>query len=103
MSIKCVFFKSQILPSDLCRTAPAANKALSLAPHKSSTYAAIGFTHHLMGQPQEAIEFYHRALGLKSNDTFLSKHCLRPVLFLGFIFLFFPYRNIKTTTNKIIF
>jgi len=36
----------------------------------ASTYAAIGFTHHLMGSPPEAIEYYHRALALKSNDTF---------------------------------
>ena len=46
------------------------SKALSQLPNQSSTYSAMGFTHHLMGHFQEAIEYYHRALGFKSNDTF---------------------------------
>jgi anaphase-promoting complex subunit 6 len=48
-------------------------KALALYPKGASTYAALGFTHHLQGSTGKAIDFYHKALGLKSDDTFTAE------------------------------
>eukprot|EP00249_Psilotum_nudum_P014975 c25100_g1_i1 orf=111-1745(+) len=61
-------------------------KALALCPKAASTYAALGFTHHLQGNTSIAIEFYHKALGLKPDDTLtaemlssaLVEECRRP-------------------------
>ncbi|EFJ07248.1 hypothetical protein SELMODRAFT_272183 [Selaginella moellendorffii] len=61
-------------------------KALALCPRGATTYAALGFTHHLQGSTGIAIDFYHKALGLKPDDTFtaemltaaLTEECLRP-------------------------
>lgn len=39
-------------------------------------YAALGFTHHLKGGTDslhKAIDYYHQALGLKSEDTFATE------------------------------
>ena len=39
-------------------------------------YAALGFTYHLKGGPgslHKAIDYYHQALGLKSEDTFATE------------------------------
>ncbi|EOD11296.1 hypothetical protein EMIHUDRAFT_214582 [Emiliania huxleyi CCMP1516] len=44
--------------------------ALAIAPRNASTYAALGFTHHLRGDPDGAIELYHQSLSLKPDDTF---------------------------------
>ena len=52
-------------------------RALSLAPRSASTYTALGFTHQLKGNFQshmgEAIECYHKALGLRPDDTFAQE------------------------------
>jgi len=48
-------------------------KALALCPHAASTYAALGFTYHLGGDLPLAIEFYHKALGLRPEDTFAGE------------------------------
>ena len=32
----------------------------------------MGFTYHLQGQLHKAIEYYHKALGIKSDDTVAS-------------------------------
>ena len=52
-------------------------RALSLAPRAASTYTALGFTHQLKGNFQshmsEAIECYHKALGLRPDDTFAQE------------------------------
>jgi len=52
-------------------------RALSLAPRVASTYTALGFTHQLKGNFQshmgEAIECYHKALGLRPDDTFAQE------------------------------
>lgn len=48
------------------------NQALHAEPHKASTHAALGFTYHLTGNLHRAIEYYHQALGLKSEDTFAT-------------------------------
>lgn len=37
-----------------------------------STYSAIGFIHALMGSTQEAVDAFHRALGLRRDDTFTT-------------------------------
>ena len=39
-------------------------------------YAALGFTYHLKGGTgslHKAIDYYHQALGLKSEDTFATE------------------------------
>ncbi|GBG82216.1 hypothetical protein CBR_g34498 [Chara braunii] len=59
-------------------------RALALSPRGASTYAALGFTHHLQHNLSQAIDYYHKALGLKSDDLFtaemltvaLSEECL---------------------------
>lgn len=48
-------------------------KCLNLNPTDGSVYAAIGFTHHLNGDLQQAIEYYHKALGLKYEDSFTAE------------------------------
>lgn len=52
-------------------------RALSLTPRSASTYTALGFTHQLKGNFQshmgEAIECYHKALGLRPDDTFAQE------------------------------
>jgi len=35
-------------------------RALRQAPNKASTYTALAFTHHLMGNFDNAINFYHK-------------------------------------------
>jgi anaphase-promoting complex subunit 6 len=46
---------------------------LSSGPHNASIYAAIGFTHHLIGGIELAITNYHKALGLKSSLSFIAE------------------------------
>lgn len=48
------------------------SQALILNPMNPSTYSAIGFVHALMGNAHEAIDAFHRALGLKRDDTFTT-------------------------------
>ncbi|XP_076296997.1 cell division cycle protein 16 [Lasioglossum baleicum] len=47
-------------------------QALVLNPLNPSTYSAIGFIHALMENTQEAVDAFHRALGLKRDDTFIT-------------------------------
>eukprot|EP00191_Tetraselmis_sp_GSL018_P013716 CAMPEP_0177591846 /NCGR_PEP_ID=MMETSP0419_2-20121207/8229_1 /TAXON_ID=582737 /ORGANISM="Tetraselmis sp., Strain GSL018" /LENGTH=478 /DNA_ID=CAMNT_0019082643 /DNA_START=732 /DNA_END=2168 /DNA_ORIENTATION=+ len=44
--------------------------ALGLCPRSAGTYAAIGYTFHLMGDLDQAIDNYHKALGLRPDDNF---------------------------------
>jgi len=44
--------------------------ALEISPRVASTYSALGFTQHLRGDLNAAIELYHQSLSLKSDDTF---------------------------------
>lgn len=46
---------------------------LSLSPTDGSIYSAIGFTYHLNGDIEQAIEYYHKALGLKYEDSFTAE------------------------------
>eukprot|EP01083_Nonionella_stella_P097135 273046_1 len=47
-------------------------KAASISPRRASIFSAIGFCFHLMGDPDSAVDWYHKALGLGSQDTFTS-------------------------------
>jgi anaphase-promoting complex subunit 6 len=47
--------------------------AVSYRPQTSSTYASLGFTYHLKGKLNEAVSYYHQALGLKAEDTFAEE------------------------------
>jgi anaphase-promoting complex subunit 6 len=44
--------------------------ALAINPRVASTYSALGFTLHLKGDLDAAIELYHQSLSLKPDDTF---------------------------------
>lgn len=48
------------------------SQALVLNPLNPSTYSAIGFIHALMGNTQEAVDAFHKALGLRRDDTFTT-------------------------------
>lgn len=52
--------------------AAAFDTALGLAPHQPGTNAALGYCLHLAGNLGAAIECYHKALGLRSEDAFVS-------------------------------
>ena len=43
-----------------------------LNPLNPSTYSAIGFIHALIGNTQEAVDAFHKALGLRRDDTFTT-------------------------------
>ena len=45
----------------------------SCEQEKCSGYAALGFTKHLMGNVDEAIDSYHQALGCKPEDPFSTE------------------------------
>lgn len=47
-------------------------QALVLDPLNPSTYSSIGLIHALMGNIQEAVDAFHRALGLRRDDTFTA-------------------------------
>lgn len=47
-------------------------QALILDPLNPSTYSSIGFIYALMGNAQEAVDAFHRALGLRKDDTFTT-------------------------------
>ena len=47
--------------------------ALSLVPKNASALAAIGFTLHLQGKLEPAIEYYHRSLGMDPSDGVVSE------------------------------
>lgn len=48
-------------------------RCIALSPEKCSGYAALAFTKHLMGDLDEAIDFYHQALSCKPDDPFSSE------------------------------
>lgn len=45
-------------------------QALVLVPHNSHTLSAIGFVHSLLGNCEQAISYFHKALSLRKDDTF---------------------------------
>jgi len=46
--------------------------ALTLKPNNPSTLTAIGLTYHVSNVMDKAIEYYHLALGQKSDDAFTN-------------------------------
>ncbi|KAK9882233.1 hypothetical protein WA026_019747 [Henosepilachna vigintioctopunctata] len=48
------------------------HQALLLSPQNASIYSAIGFVHSLVGNAEEAVDWFHKALGLERDDTFSS-------------------------------
>ncbi len=48
------------------------HRCVTLCPEKYSTYSALAFTKHLLGHIDDAISFYHKALGLKPDDPFCT-------------------------------
>lgn len=45
-------------------------QALLLNPQSAGTYSAIAYVHVLMGHYEDAVDWFHKALGLKRDDTF---------------------------------
>lgn len=45
-------------------------QALTVAPQNAATYSALGYVQALLGRTQDAVESFHKALGLRKNDTF---------------------------------
>lgn len=39
-----------------------------LCPDRASTYTALGFVVHMLGETDRAIEYYHKALALDASD-----------------------------------
>lgn len=39
-------------------------------PHLAGTYSAIAYIHALMGHTEEAVDWFHKALGLNRDDIF---------------------------------
>ena len=58
-------------------------KALGLMPNDPCTLSALGFTHHMTGRLNQAIEMYHKAPAFKADCGFtttllataLKEHC----------------------------
>ncbi|XP_044262196.1 cell division cycle protein 16 homolog [Tribolium madens] len=48
------------------------HQALLLAPQSASTYSAIAFVHALMGHTEDAVDWFHKALGLRIDDSFCT-------------------------------
>uniref|UniRef100_A0A8C3WHP0 Cell division cycle 16 n=1 Tax=Catagonus wagneri TaxID=51154 RepID=A0A8C3WHP0_9CETA len=54
-------------------------QALVLIPQNASTYSAVGYIHSLMGNFENAVDYFHTALGLRRDDTFsvtMLGHCI---------------------------
>lgn len=45
-------------------------EALLLSPQSAGIYSAIAYVHALNGELEEAVDYFHRALGLKRDDMF---------------------------------
>jgi anaphase-promoting complex subunit 6 len=49
------------------------SRALRCKPNKASTYTAMAFTYHLLGNFDTAINYYHKALGICPEDTLTTE------------------------------
>lgn len=45
-------------------------QALVLMPLSASTFSSIGYVYALKGELVEAVEAFHKALGIRRDDTF---------------------------------
>jgi anaphase-promoting complex subunit 6 len=68
------------------------NRCVNLCPEKYSAYSALAFTMHLIGDIDDAISYYHKALGLKPDDPFCTDMLSRAF-----------HDQIATTTTQDIF
>lgn len=48
-------------------------KSLVLQPKSASTFSAIGYNFMLMGDYNRAVEYFHKALSIRKNDSFTSE------------------------------
>mmetsp|Transcript_52712 Transcript_52712/g.112758 ORF Transcript_52712/g.112758 Transcript_52712/m.112758 type:complete len:578 (-) Transcript_52712:51-1784(-) len=55
------------------RALEAFQQAHSLSPRSASVLSGIAFTLQLQGRPEQAIEYYHRALSLQRDDAFAAE------------------------------
>ena len=55
-------------------------KCLALCPEKSMSFSALGFTRHLAGDLDGAIEAYHQALSRKPDDPFATEMLNRAMM-----------------------
>lgn len=58
--------------------------ALVLVPLNASTYSAIGYVHSLKEERLEAVEAFHKALGIRRDDTFSTTMLGDVIADLGF-------------------
>ena len=47
-------------------------QALILCPQNASTYSALGYVYALTGRCMEAVDHFHKALGIRRDDTFTT-------------------------------
>ena len=61
----------------------AYQKGLNLAPRdpniKASLLSSLGFTHHLAGELEQAINYYQKSLGFNPNDRFTLEMLSRAI------------------------
>ncbi|XP_014681406.1 PREDICTED: cell division cycle protein 16 homolog [Priapulus caudatus] len=58
-------------------------RALILSPQNPSTYSAMGYVHSLLGNAAMAVYYFHKALGLRRDDTFstnMLEKCMQQLL-----------------------
>ena len=55
-------------------------KCLALCPEKAMSFSALGFTRHLAGDLDGAIEAYHQALSRKPDDPFATEMLNRAMM-----------------------
>lgn len=48
-------------------------KALALIPKNASTFSSIGYNYMLMWNFHKAVEYFHKALSIKKNDSFTTE------------------------------
>ena len=48
-------------------------KALALQPRNASTFSAIGYNYLLMFEFEKAVEYFHKSLSIRKNDTFTNE------------------------------
>ncbi|KAK5637885.1 hypothetical protein RI129_000202 [Pyrocoelia pectoralis] len=53
-----------------CEALEYHHQALVLCPQSASTYSAIAYVHSLVNNIEDAVHWFHKALGLRRDDTF---------------------------------
>jgi len=54
-------------------------KCCSLRPHNRTTFAAMGFTYHLMGELDLAVDYYHSTLALDPSNSLAAQMLARAI------------------------